>query len=487
MTARHVVVIVIDTLRADHLPIYGYDKNTAPFLQELAAESTVFTHAVTTSSFTAEAISSLFTGMYPSATSWGGGWYARPAPDAATLATTFKAAGYATALFSNSPVLDSPEFYRGFDETYCFTKFGVSGQGPYLVSKATEWLAAHQDEPTFTYLHFLDPHSPYTPPDDYRRRFGDAQPETPLGLYEDVRWRVPSLVADGFGPGEARFDNLVQRYDGEIAFNDDALRSLFEAFESMGMADNTLAMIMADHGEEFLDHGFVEHAWTLYPEAHHIPLLLWQPGRLPATRVTETVSIVDIMPTAISLQGIAQSDVLSGAPLFQRENDGSWRPAPHTEPRIMELVIQSRNVVRGVVTNDILYLAYWKWLPPEACAEAARLIRGTREEIVNGQVTPIDTWGPIVREELYDLRTDPGARHNRADEDPEGLSRWRTYLLEYGGSCPPQLSDRYKATRDSALLSPDEQVLLEKVPARFLQPVESDDTHDDALKALGYL
>jgi hypothetical protein len=486
-SARHVVVIVIDTLRADHLPTFGYAKDTAPFLNKLAGSSTVFTHAVSTSSFTGEAISSLFTGRYPSASSWGGGWYARPTPDKTTLATAFREAGYETALFSNSPVLDAPEFYRGFGTTYCFTEFGVSGQGPRLIEKAVSWFKEHQDESTFTYLHFLDPHSPYTPPDAYYRRFGDTRPDAPLGLYEDVREQVPALQAAGFAPGEARYEDLVARYDGEIAFIDDTLKSLFDRLDGLEILKETLVVVTADHGEEFLEHDFVEHAWTLYPEVHRIPLLFWQPGHLPAERLDQTVSLVDIMPTLFQLQGLPGVPGGSGASLFQQVPDDRWMAAPIPGPRVMELLIQSRSLVRGVVTDDTLYLAYWKWLSPEACAQAAITIRATRAALLDGTQAPVDSWGAIVREEFYDLSVDPDAVHNVAADNPEAVARWRAYLRDYERTCPPQLSDRFKATRDQRLLTEEERKTLGDVPAAFLQPTAPDTTHDHALETLGYL
>ena len=485
--AKHVIVIVIDTLRADHLGIFDYGRDTSPFLDGLAAEGTLFTRAVTTSSFTGEAISSLFTGLYPSQSSWGGGWYARPAPDKTTMAMAFREAGYETALFSNSPVLDAPEFYRGFGTTYCFTEFGVSGQGPRLVEKALAWLTEHRDEPTFTYLHFLDPHSPFTPPESYYDRFGTARPETALGLYEDVRENVPALRATGFGPGEARFENLVQRYDGEIAFIDDTLKGFFGALDGVGMADNTLVVLTADHGEEFLDHGFVEHAWTLYPEVHHIPLLFWQPGQIPVGRVESTVSLVDIMPSVFTLQGVPQIGGVSGSPLFEPQAGALSVVTAGTGPRVMELLIQSRSLVRGVVTDDTLYLAWWKWLSPEDCAKAAGAIRGTRAELLEGTVVPTDSWGPIVREELYHRKEDPGATRNLAEEHPEQLQQWRDYLRAYEATCPPQLSDRFKGTRDPGLLTEEEKKLVEGVGGEFLTPVAPEVPHEDALKSLGYL
>ena len=172
--------MVVDALRADHLPFHGYGRDTAPFLSGLAKDGAVFTDAVSTSTYTPEAIGSLFTGIYPSGTPWGAGWHARPSPSHTTMAMAFRRAGYQTALFSNSPMLDHPEFFRGFDTTVCSTDFGLSGQGHRLVEQALAWLAARKSEKTFLYLHFLDPHAPYAPPEDAYKQFGGTRPEPTL-------------------------------------------------------------------------------------------------------------------------------------------------------------------------------------------------------------------------------------------------------------------------------------------------------------------
>jgi hypothetical protein len=485
--ARHVVLVVVDTLRADHLTCYGYDRETSPFLSQLADSGTLFTRATTTSSFTGEAISSLFSGHYPSSTPWGGGWYARPAPDRQTIATAFRDQGYATALFSNSPVLDSPEFYRGFDTTYCGTEFGVSGQGPRLVEKALAWLAEHREENTFTYLHFLDPHSPYAPPPAYVDRFGGERPAQPLALYEDVRTQVPTLLAEGFGPGESRFEDLVRRYDQEIAFIDDTLRNFFGGLGRLKIREDTLAVITSDHGEEFLEHGFVEHAWSLYPEVHRAPLLFWQPGRVPALHTKRNASLVDLMPTLLQLQEVPDVIEGDGESLYVGGKEGEWVVSAASGPRVMELLIQSRCIVRGVITEDSLYLAYWKWLSPEASAAASAVLRPTRAALLRGEQASVDTRGPIVREEYYDLTVDPGALHDVSADDPEAVARWRSYLTDYLDSCPPQLPDSFKASRDKALLNDEELKLLEGVGAAFLESNGREETHEEALKALGYL
>lgn len=482
----HVVVIVVDTLRADHLPLYGYARNTAPFLSRLGDEGVVFEKAVSTSSYTAEAISSLFTGFYPSATSWGAGWHARPSLNHDTLALHFQKAGYATALFSESPMLDHPEYFRGFDRTECLTRFGVSGQAPTLVNQALDWLKAHADEPTLLYLHILDPHSPYAPPTKEYDAFVTARPEHPVEMEEDLRVRLSALKQEGFGPGEVRFENLIQRYDAEIALVDSAIESLFQGMEHLDLLDRTLAVVTADHGEEFLDHGYVEHAWKLYPETFHIPMVFWRPGMLAPARESGTVSLVDVLPTLLHLQGLPPGATGNGSPLFQKQDSGT-RLAVKEEPRILELLIQSRCLVRAVVTDTELYLAYGKWLSPEECEKTANLPKENRMAFFEGSEHPIDSWGPTVREEYYDLKADPACTTNLAPANPEVLARWRACLQTYRATCPPQLPDRYKATKEPGVLTPEQEKLLLGIDPALLAPPPNGLPDEDMLRTLGYL
>lgn len=485
-TPDHVVLIVVDTLRPDHLPLYGYARDTAPFLTALGHESAVFLEAVSTSTYTPEAIGSLFTGLYPSRSSWGAGWHARPSLNHATLAMHFQKAGYRTAMFSDSPMLDHPEFARGFDTAECMSEFGLSGQGQRLVDQGLAWLERHATEKTFLYLHFLDPHAPYAPTEEAYKRFGGTRPADPVTMSGALRTGLPELVAEGFGPGEARFEDLVQRYDAEIYVVDQALKNLFDGMKALDVAEHTLAIITADHGEEFLEHGFVEHAWKLYPETFRVPMLFWSPGRIAPGRYTGTASLADVYPTLAALQGLEGPERADGYPLFVRDG-ASWAAAAPDAPRIVELQIQSRCMIRGVVTPDSLYLAYWKYLSAEECARAAGELQEIRAALASGEQKPVDPWGPIVREEYYDLREDPGCRNNIAEAHPETTVRWRTFLHDYGKACPPQLPDAYKATRDPALLTPEQAALLEGVDPAYLHLLDPALLDEESLETLGYL
>jgi len=407
-----VLLIVIDALRADHLGCYGYHRNTSPFIDSIAAQGVVFERAMSASSFTCESVSSIFTGVLPSCSDTGAGWCAKPSPGTQNMAELFSAAGYVTGLFTNQPALYDPAFDTGFAETdHIEEKWGISGQGPRLTQRVLEFLAKHRDRKTMAYVHYLDPHSPYDPPEARYLQFADEVFPGGLRLYKDVRPAIPELVAEGFGPGEARFDDLVLRYDAEIADTDAALGALVEGMKGLGVLDHTLVIITADHGEEFLDHGYVEHAWRLYNESIHVPLVFWAPGVLEPARIADHVSLIDLLPTLLGFAGLGNPrDEPEGASLF-RGDGGALTYEPAARPVIAELLLETRSNLRVVMQDNHKYMAATRWYTPAECAAAAR--RQSRELALlkAGRSARLpDIYGPTVHEEYYDLEADPGEK-----------------------------------------------------------------------------
>ncbi len=459
----NVLIIVLDSLRADHLGCYGYHRPTSPVMDAMAAEGVLFERAQSNSSYTNESIAALFSGRFPSAHAWGAGWQARPDPDSPTLAERFQAAGYATGMFSNTPQLNFPAFWRGFDEMECYAEWGHSGLGPRLVDRALRFYRDHRRAKSFVYLHFLDPHSPYDPPDDFYRKFAD--PPLPrdqwIRLWEDVRPHVPALVETGFGPGDPRFEDLVARYDAEIAFEDSNLGRLFEGMRRFGVLDKTLVVITADHGEEFLDHGYVEHAWRVYWESVHVPLIFHAPRALPPARMPDRVSLVDLAPTLLTFAGIRYDpEGFDGTALFRRDQN-RWVFTPHGKPIIAENLMQSRNLVRMVQEGDYAYLAAQKWLSVAECSEAAAIEREIRKDLATGKRPLTDIWGPIVHEELYDMAADPGQQVNIIGDAPAEIpARMRRILEQYRRRCPAPLTDRERVLHEFDALLPAYQELF---------------------------
>lgn len=498
----NVLVIVIDSLRADHLGCYGYHRPTSPAIDAMAAEGVLFERAQSNSSYTNESIAALFSGRLPSAQPSGAGWQARPDPEVPTLAERFQAAGYATGMFSNTPQLNFPAFWRGFDETECYAEWGHSGLGPRLVDRALRFYRDHRTGKSFVYLHFLDPHSPYDPPDDFYRKFAD--PPLPrdqwMRLWEDVRPHVPALVEAGFGPEDPRFADLVARYDAEIAFEDSNLARLFAGMRRFGVLDRTLVVITADHGEEFLDHGYVEHAWRVYWESVHVPLIIHAPHALPPARLAHRVSLVDLTPTLLSFAGIPYTaEDFDGAALFRREQQ-QWVFTPHDKSIIAENLMQSRNLVRMVQHGDYAYLAAQKWLSVAECSEVAGKEREIRKDLATGKRPLTNIWGPVVHEELYNTAEDPAQQVNIIVDAPLEIVRdMRRILEEFKQRCPAPLTDRERVRQEFDALSPAFQELFRSlgyVDNMNSSPEESgtptseslmDPAIEEHMRTLGYL
>jgi choline-sulfatase len=304
----NVVVIVIDTLRADHLRTYGYEKETAPFISALARDSVVFSTAQSTSAWTAPATASLFTSLYPFQHNVMTGFMVaqsmaegdaieldRLPENVTTLPEMMKAAGYSTfGLTANINIGELMGFARGFDR---FRNYTQDEPAEVLAKRAKLWRPRMASAaPYFLYMHFMDPHAPYR---------------------ERSPWFEPP--AD---PARRR----MMAYDSEIAYLDSVLRDLYVA---LGWDHHTILIVTADHGEEFGDHNGRGHGKTLYSEMLNVPLLLRYPERFPARRITEPVGLIDILPTLRDLTGSGPGPREEGRSLV-RLIEGT---PVHAEPR----------------------------------------------------------------------------------------------------------------------------------------------------------
>ncbi len=413
-----VLLVVVDALRADHLGSHAYPRDTSPFIDSLAEQGIVFESAFSNSSYTRESVASLLTGKLPSR---GGavGWVAQPDRAAPCLGEIFRRAGYRTGFFSNTSQLALQGFTRGFEEFQFPTRsWKLSGEGDKLSTRALGFARRAGDRPLFLYLHYLDPHAPYDPRPRFRQRLSPAPVAAPLALYDDVVPGIEELVDAGFGPGEPRFEDLVARYDAEIASTDASLETLLRGLEALGR-ERTLVVLTADHGEEFLEHGFVDHAWTLYEESIRVPLIFWAAGALEPARVEQRVSLVDVFPTLLALLGVQTPDgSFDGAPLLE-PSTGRPLDAPISRPHFAELLIEERNVVRAVVQDQWKYLAVHRWTAPE------------RRGQPSGKRAPLRLDDAPIREELYDLSRDPLEQQDRSADSPPQLGSLRRVLREY--------------------------------------------------------
>jgi len=310
--ARNLVLIVADTLRADHLSLYGYPRNTSPNLTSFAREAATFTNAIVQKTKTSPSVASLLTGTYPY-THGIVGCGTRLPDEAVTLAELLRDRRFTThSIVANSNVGGAFNFDQGFasvDEIWA-DRDRNRAQG--VTDHALAWLRGRAGRPSerfFLYVHYIDPHAPYTPPEPFAGMFLHdalygrfAHIKVSLGddLIGSVRpsARLPERPTD--------VDFYVARYDAEIAYLDHHLARLFNGIEEMGLDKDSLVIFTSDHGEALSEHEvFFGHGLFTYEDNAHVPLLARLPGRIPrGRRVEQVVQVSAIAATAMTALGL---------------------------------------------------------------------------------------------------------------------------------------------------------------------------------------
>jgi arylsulfatase A-like enzyme len=276
----NILLITIETLRRDHCSLYGYERRTTSFLEELAGECVVFDDAWSPSSWTRPALASIMTGLLPSV--HGCTDFQQPLPQACRpLAERLSARGYGTAGFVGNPMAGDPAlgFNRGFAH-WQYDKWEAAGD---KLAKVASWLA-DAAPPWFVWVHLADPHDPYEPPESTRGRWSGAYESSLRGLRRlrcDDLYECRTVTPDDL-------DYVQARYDEEILYVDESLRGFFA--ESAAALRDSYVVITADHGEQFLEHGRWGHPNGIWPEETHIPLLVRRPGMGTGERRTGPVS-----------------------------------------------------------------------------------------------------------------------------------------------------------------------------------------------------
>ncbi len=335
----NVLLVVLDTVRADALSVYGAARPTSPGLERLASRGVLFENAVSTSPWTLTAHATLFTGRYPHECS--ADWHAVLDDEHPTLAETFGAAGYATGGFVGNLRYCLAEFGidRGFEVYEDFylrpsTVFASASVGyavlnqivgqPFhtvlrndattMTDRLLAWQAQLGERPFFAFVNYYDAHAYCEPPPDLEGRFGPGG-----GDARDWNARDGAKQADAI----AGFRN---DYDACLVYVDREIERLLDGLAARGVLDNTLVVITADHGEQFGEHGLTGHGNSLYRPNLHVPLLVVLPGAVPAgRRVAETVSLRDVPRTILALTGIEDAR-FPGTPLgvlWGRERDSA--------------------------------------------------------------------------------------------------------------------------------------------------------------------
>jgi arylsulfatase A-like enzyme len=354
----NVILITLDTTRADHLGCYGHNVPTSPFLDSLARNGFRFENAYTNSTWTLPAHASLFTGLMPRVHGAGYGNFVL-SDKVRTLAEILTEKGYATAAFTGGPFLASGfnldqgfAYYNEHVDSHSKLQqlvlfrllakplggrslWGSDGQRkaeeinaevfPYLY-----WLRDRR--PFFLFINYFDPHEPYDPPQKVRQLLNIRTHITGhIRNYPLNKQNGLACHKDGTPLTPEEFQGLKTLYDGEIRYLDDRLSELWQQFRKCRLLDNTMVIILSDHGETIGEHGFLDHGHNLYQEQVRIPLIIQLPNRKPAT-VKENAQIIDLFPTVLEYAGIGDPGKIQGHSLMPLLNGTAAASGPvHAE------------------------------------------------------------------------------------------------------------------------------------------------------------
>ncbi len=306
----NLIIVLVDTLRADHMSLYGYERPTTPFIDRFASDAVVFEHARSQANCTFPSVNSLLTSRYPEIFIRQEKGQLGIPENTPSIAEILKAQGYHTTAVSASHIVRAtPTEYNpngGFDRGFDSFVEGCRWRHGACVNKHVFNELDIIEEPFFLYVHYMEPHEHYQPPKRWEKRFageydgydfiakGDPNPIAEM-LYDDG----PKLDIT-----ENDIQHLVDLYDDEILYFDGVFRRLVRNLKERGLLDHTLIVFAADHGEEFMEHGHVKHCRGLWNTLTHVPLVLRIPGVDGGQRISPAVQNLDVVPTVLDYLGI---------------------------------------------------------------------------------------------------------------------------------------------------------------------------------------
>jgi choline-sulfatase len=389
----NILVVTIDTLRADRVGAYGARRPPTPVMDRLAAEGALFEQAVAQAPMTRLSHASILTGLYPFQHGIRDNFAPPLAAAHRTLAEMLKASGYATGGFVGSFILNTQSgLGRGFDEfddtfgsgeknSAFFTDY--QRRAGDVEALAGKWIekASASGRPFFTWVHFYDPHSPYAPPPPYATRYADHP------------------------------------YEGEIAYTDEVLGRLFARLQRLGVWDRTVVVVTADHGESLGEHGEEEHGFFIYDAVVRVPLIVRYPGKIArGVRVKTEARSVDLVPTVLDLAGLPPVASLPGRSLLPDASGVRRSAAPAYSESLFPRIHFGWSELRSIQLDG------WKYIQ-------------------------------APRPELYDLANDPGERTNLYAAEGRRAAGLRSRLLDtMGGSAESAVVADSTAKLDPATL-----------------------------------
>ncbi len=314
---QNALVYLTDTLRADRLRVYAPDTRVeTPGLSAWAREAAAFLAGHTQENWTKPSCATLLSGLYP--------WEHRATTEDAVvpdgvelLSERLRAEGLHTGAFvANGFVSDRFGFRQGWGSFRNYVREGLRNQARFVAGDVLAWLDARPtDRAFFLYVHSIDPHVPYMPPAEDLARYDPEPYEGPVDFGRD-RALLESVKSGSLALSARDRVRLEALYDGEITYHDRHFASVMQGLERRGLADDTIVVFTADHGEEFWDHGSVGHGHSVYEELIRVPLIIRWPGVTDgAARIDAPVGLVDVMPTILDALGLEIPDTLSGRSL----------------------------------------------------------------------------------------------------------------------------------------------------------------------------
>jgi len=385
----NVLVLLLDTLRADRLGCYGAGRDLTPALDAVARRGVRYADAMSAASWTLPSHASLFTSTYPSQH---GLWKDQVLPaELPTLAEVLRAAGYRTAAFAEGGYLGSAHGFPRGHELYDSKNRDCS----VTFEHAAAWIA-ERETPYYAFVHTYQVHSPYEPPSEFRERF--------VRPYDGPLPEVVDAPDYDWGHGGAPPSAADQRYvsdlyDAEVAYLDQEVGRFLARLEASGALDNTLVLITSDHGEEFFEHGSALHGMSLYQEQLHVPLILAWPGRFEGGAVLEhAVHTVDVAPTIAAAAGVEPPVTWVGAPLAL-EAGATARPLFVPMKTLWSNTRRVGEPAASLREGDLKYVAY------------------------PSDLRPFDEHPSAA---LFDLGRDPAERNDLLDE--AAAAEWRRKL-----------------------------------------------------------
>ena len=464
MKRPNILLITIDSLRTKNLSLYGYHRETTPYLEYFAQEATVFENAFTAANWTGASIASILTGLYPTGHGYTNQRYYLD-EDVESVTTTLKRHGYRTACFSNNLYITADTgltrdfdeyFYRGEKrknqagstlkkerknfltkmrdrvpmrfrslakdvlDTFNKERALIRDDGAWATEMAFKrWLdELDDDRPYFAYIHYQEPHSVYFPPYPYRRRFFDGS------WLEESKYLEFDHI--GFFGGKTVFSEqqmhrYQQLYDGEIAYLDWRLGRLFDELRHKNMIDETVIIVTADHGECMGENGFVWHAFCLYDPLIKVPLVIRFPDWFAkAYRFNDLVQTNDLVPTLLQGLGIEWR--------YKNENQGiSFLNGPARKAVFTETFNPEKMIRRWLKRRDDLSLEDFSRYMRDLKA-----FRTPSEKLIRAS----DDF-----HEFYDLQADPDERKNIYDSTNPRVRQCEAALKQLAESFTPHVAD----------------------------------------------